>query len=557
MKNKKIFLFLGAFLFLFLVVGSSYAFWTIVSEQEGKNIVSTSCFKVTLMSQTEGISLQNSFPILDEDGRKLSPYTFTIENVCDTTSHYKVQLETLNSDKKLIPEKYLKASLVHNESEVFFNTLKSRYETTEKGITDSLRAFLLFEGEMNGKTSETFDLRLWIDQSTTLKEEVMNATYLGKIAVVASFVPPISMENMMMTVLNNDDENNFLFFRDSHQIIFENKIQDIAGITPVDISKNHNNSVLAYVDRSDENHIVTHIQANGTILFPEDSSYLLSDFGNLSQIDGLEHVNTSFVTDMSHLFESNSSLTSIDLSGFDVSHVTNMEGMFYDCYNLQDINLSNWKFSSNTDLSDLFYRFHDVNTLNMSHWDVSPFETLNRGSIFDGIGTIRHLDMSNWTLGSVVFDNDFSLSTVFENLDMSGWEVRSGSSLEDYIFNYRIKNLNLSNWDLSGITDLSGFFDSFIENNYLESLNLSNWDITEVTNMKELFSPFPSLTSLNLSGWDTSNVRDMRGMFSGTSSLTEVIYDSKFIYKDGMLITDMYLDSSANTPDHESWSGIF
>ena len=53
-------------------------------------------------------------------------------------------------------------------------------------------------------------------------------------------------------------------------------------------------------------------------------------FQSLKSIEGLEHLNTSQVTNMSKMFSGCSSLTSLDLSSFDTSNVTNMRSMFSD-----------------------------------------------------------------------------------------------------------------------------------------------------------------------------------------------------------------------------------
>ena len=57
----------------------------------------------------------------------------------------------------------------------------------------------------------------------------------------------------------------------------------------------------------------------------------------LRQIDGLEYLNTSEVTDMFGMFGSCSKLTTLDLSGFDTHKVTDMTAMFTICSELTTI----------------------------------------------------------------------------------------------------------------------------------------------------------------------------------------------------------------------------
>ena len=43
------------------------------------------------------ISLSNAYPIPDEEGISLTPYTFTITNTCETYASFQINLEILNT----------------------------------------------------------------------------------------------------------------------------------------------------------------------------------------------------------------------------------------------------------------------------------------------------------------------------------------------------------------------------------------------------------------------------------------------------------------------------
>ncbi len=58
---------------------------------------------------------------------------------------------------------------------------------------------------------------------------------------------------------------------------------------------------------------------------------------NLQSISGISYLNTSEVTNMTHMFNNCSKLTSLDLSSFNTSKVTDIQSMFYKCSNLQTI----------------------------------------------------------------------------------------------------------------------------------------------------------------------------------------------------------------------------
>ena len=81
---------------LALIFGVSYALWQITLKQETTNRITTGCFNVEFSDQNP-ITLENAYPISDEEGRKLTPYTFTITNTCDTLVKYQVNLDILNT----------------------------------------------------------------------------------------------------------------------------------------------------------------------------------------------------------------------------------------------------------------------------------------------------------------------------------------------------------------------------------------------------------------------------------------------------------------------------
>ena len=84
------------------------------------------------------------------------------------------------------------------------------------------------------------------------------------------------------------------------------------------------------------------------------------DFMNLTTITGITNLKTDNVTDMSNMFYNCSSLTSLDLSGFNTAKVTNIEQMFYGCESLLSINISNFNTSNVTSRNWLFAECHSL-----------------------------------------------------------------------------------------------------------------------------------------------------------------------------------------------------
>ena len=580
-RNKKIIIPIFIILTILVIIGTSYALWQITLKQTNSNIITTGCFNIEFQDKNPINLGDNVYPINDEEGKQLIPYEFTLTNTCQSEATYYINLETVSNGEKVLNEKYLKANLVEGEKKVFLNTLKDTYLNTEKVITESSKAFKLAKGVLKGNESKTYSLRLWLDKDTPAIDEVMDATYEGKITISLSYVPKAD-ENQMMAPrdINNDI---YAPLSDTNKLVFLNNISPVGEIEPIDISINKTGSILAYVDRTNQDNIVTYIKANGIILFPEDSSALFHEFTNLSEIEGLENVNTYYVTDMQSMFNGCSSLTNLDLSTFDTSNLKVMFRMFYGMTQLENLDLSNFDTSNVEEMSEAFqdcsldsldlshfntsktinmyglFRNSNFTSLNLSNWDVS--NVIAGSGLFSNLSFLDNLNVSNWIVSSErisdffqasncspinyinasnwywkeIGDNyemfGFYLSDNIKTLDISNWTFNNNASIEIHIPNETSENLIAKNWVFSEKTDLSNFFNDRV----FKTVDLSGWDTSKVTSMEGMFINCSNLTDLNLSSFNTSQVTDMSYMFYGCSSLTNLNLSSF----DTSKVTDM------------------
>lgn len=84
----------------------------------------------------------------------------------------------------------------------------------------------------------------------------------------------------------------------------------------------------------------------------------------------LTSFDTSKVTDMGNMFYLNQNLQSIDLSSFNTSRVTDMSYMFCGCA-LISLDVSNFNVSRVTDFNGAFMMNHALTTLNLSGWNIT------------------------------------------------------------------------------------------------------------------------------------------------------------------------------------------
>ena len=179
-KQKKVLLFIGILIMLCGVIGISYAYWMLTYMQEGLNRVASGCFSLSLTNEKNSINLQNAYPILDEEGKTLTPYSFTITNTCDLFASYTVNLEML--ENSTLDSKYIRVML-NNEAIQNLN----EYESTTTTISGSVDSKVLAKGSLGSGDSADYTLRLWMDEDITIEDtDAMNKLFSSKVVIVAS-----------------------------------------------------------------------------------------------------------------------------------------------------------------------------------------------------------------------------------------------------------------------------------------------------------------------------------------------------------------------------------
>jgi len=211
----------------------------------------------------------------------------------------------------------------------------------------------------------------------------------------------------------------------------------------------------------------------GEVIGGESLSGLFNNLRNITDIEGLEYLDTSNVVDMSVMFIGTWNLASLDLSTFDTSQVTNMLGMFVGAQSLTSLDLSSFDTSQVTDMSFMF----------------------------DGATSLTELDVSGWNTSNLTDMNGMFASTRY------------------------LASLDMSSFDTSNVTQMVRVFD---DARSLTELDVSSWDTSNVVRMTGMFRDARSLEELDVSGWDTRNATDMRAMFTNTISLRKLTLGENF-----------------------------
>ena len=180
MKNKKIILLATVILFVIsALVGVSYAYYIKSHNQEESNIVKTKCLNFSLTNEKNDIKLDEQYPIPDSEGRKLTPYQFTITNTCEQFISYNVNLEFLETTT--MDSSAVKV-MINNEAPVNLSTL----ESTSVSIDTSKDSKILATGSLGSNDSVEYALRLWMDYGDSADTSSMNKVFESKIVVTAT-----------------------------------------------------------------------------------------------------------------------------------------------------------------------------------------------------------------------------------------------------------------------------------------------------------------------------------------------------------------------------------
>ena len=137
---------------------------------------------------------------------------------------------------------------------------------------------------------------------------------------------------------------------------------------------------------------------------------------NLTDIEGIENLNTEKVTNMGSMFSYCFALTSLDVSNFNTQNVEDMSYMFNVCIRLTSLNVSNFDTQKVKDMSFMFYNCTGLTSLDLSNFNTQNVE--NMGSMFSWCIGLTSLNVSNFDTQNVkdmsyMFWNSSALTTIY------------------------------------------------------------------------------------------------------------------------------------------------
>ena len=182
-------------------------------------------------------------------------------------------------------------------------------------------------------------------------------------------------------------------------------------------------------------------------IYPTDISYLFFNMENLTEIVGIENLNTSRVTNMENLFNGCVKLKVINLSHFDTSKVTNMSGMFTSC-TVSSLDVSRFNTSNVIDMGGMFMWCPNLERLDVSRFNTAKVTSFD--SMFSGCKKLKSINVSKFKTENVSrFGNMFSECKGLTTLDISNFNTRKAKAMDgmfDECTNLRIIYVSKANW---------------------------------------------------------------------------------------------------------------
>lgn len=124
----------------------------------------------------------------------------------------------------------------------------------------------------------------------------------------------------------------------------------------------------------------------------------------LTNINGMENLNTENVTDMSAMFYGCHSLASIDLDHFNTEKVENMGYMFMECKKLETLDVSKFNTANVTNMAGMFSFCKSLFYIRLNNFNTEKVTDMKQ--MFMYVSTATWLDLTNFKTNEVTDMSD-------------------------------------------------------------------------------------------------------------------------------------------------------
>ena len=152
------------------------------------------------------------------------------------------------------------------------------------------------------------------------------------------------------------------------------------------------------------------------------------NFEKLSQIAGIENLNTANVTDMSNMFKNCSNLAKLDVTHFNTAKVTTMNSMFTRCSNLAELDLTHFNTAKVTNMYEMFNGCSNLVKLDVTNFNTAKVTTMF--GMFNACSNLTELDVTHFNTAKVTAMNGmFSGCSNLTELDLTHFNTENVTNM--------------------------------------------------------------------------------------------------------------------------------
>ena len=180
-------------------------------------------------------------------------------------------------------------------------------------------------------------------------------------------------------------------------------------------------------------------------------------FMSLTEIEHLDYLKTSHVTDMSWMFSECSSLQTLDLSSFDTKNVKDMSDMFNGCESLKSLDISSFNTANVKNMSGMFYDCRKLSELDLRHFNTENVTRMDR--MFYQAISLKKLDISTFNTSNVTSMTQMFKSCPFPEIDVSSFDTRNVVDMSAmFVHCKNLTSLNLTSFKFDKVEDVNHMF---------------------------------------------------------------------------------------------------
>lgn len=180
-------------MFVISVSVASYAIFQIdVTDDNQNNLTSTNCIDVNIagVSGSNAVTLNDTYPLTDEDGMRTKAYDFTVTNTCNLKQEVEIGFAIDNSNSNLFPVNFVKIYFEEEGAPTYLGLITNLNSVVE----DEKTVYKIKTLSLKEVESKRFAIRLWVDGSCVkegdevngscvIDNNTLNKSFTGKISV--------------------------------------------------------------------------------------------------------------------------------------------------------------------------------------------------------------------------------------------------------------------------------------------------------------------------------------------------------------------------------------